>query len=131
MVFSLHEHPPASSQIPSLPPRRRRAEGHPGRTIFLPANPHDLRLLDKGAEVWVWEPFGKVSLSKPPPKRASQAESGGLSETQIPLTSGVVPEVDVVWDDGAKENDSERARRKIEEERTEWGLVCCRFGIVL
>lgn len=134
VMFSLNEHPPASSQIPNLPPRRKRAEGDGGRTVFLPANPHDFRFMEKGAEVWVWEPVGKISLSASTPKVGQEDGEGAgrPEETQPPLT-GVSIGVDVVWDERAKEQrDKDRLRPKISEEgRTEWGLVCSRFGIVL
>lgn len=133
VLFSLHLHPPSASLHPSaaLPRKKPVADGG-AASLFLPTNPHDLRFIAAGAEVWVWEE-GMEEVSLPfqgprrllPPMREERASRVHAEEGE---------EGEVYWDSRpVEELERERAekrRKEEEEDGRKKALVCERFGVV-
>lgn len=152
VVFTLQDHAPASSQAPVVPPiRRTRSDQHAttddtaaadARTVFVPLSPHDLRFVERGAEVWVWDPFYEVVVSDNAP-RAQHRPVSPPSEQQKPSRhneedEGTQASVEVVWQDPAVLKADTRAEEKpvtrpITEGnlRIEKGLICGRFAVLV
>lgn len=139
VLFSLNEHPPASSQLGGIPPRKKRDPEDKARTIFVPSNPHDLRFIAEGAEMWIWDPLHKIPLST---AFAEQELGAGAEPAEAPdpdpqpPTSALEDAGDVFWDSRTKrEREKEREMRERRERpkgaAKEWALVCGRFAVVV
>jgi hypothetical protein len=135
VLFSLHEHPPASSQPIFLPPRKRHSKDHNDdddtRNVFLPSNPHDLRFVQVGAEVWVWDPCYEVVLRDEESEETLGLKVGG-DEMWV---EGEGEAGEVYWDSRSKEEREkereERERREREGEAVRRGLVSGRFAVLV
>lgn len=143
VLFSLHEHAPASTNIlaaSAIPPRKKaKREGDDSRTVFVPTNVHDLRFLEEGAEMWVWDPVHEVELSAGMTvgqRRGEVRDEEGFEGTQAPLMGGGSGPGDVFWDSRSKEErgkarETKERRESGDRARREWGLVCGRFAVVV
>lgn len=121
VAFSLHLHPTATAAAastaagapPVLPPAtsKHSTEKRPagGCSLFLPSNPHDLRFLREGVEVWVWAPYEEVVLD------AGKVEEGN--------EAGLGDGMDVDGGAGGASGGSEG--------RETVALVCSRFGVLV
>lgn len=142
VLFSLNEHPPASSQLGGIPPRKKRDPEDNTRTVFVLSNPHDLRFIAEGAEVWIWDPLHKISLSTAFAEQelgAGVELQGAAGSMQQPPASVLDDAGCVFWDSRTKEErEAEREARErrarpksAKGEPKEWALVCGRFAVVV
>lgn len=139
VLFSLNEHPSASSQFGGVPPRKKREPQDTTRTLFVPSNPRDLRLIVEGAEVWSWDPLHKISLSTAIAEQelgAGVELQGAMMPSQQSPASTIYNTGDVFWDsrtkvEREKERDKRERRARPKETPKEWALVCGRFGVVV
>ncbi|ORY85955.1 hypothetical protein BCR35DRAFT_302556, partial [Leucosporidium creatinivorum] len=137
VLFSLNEHPPASSQLGGVPRKKRDPEDDT-RTVFVPSNPHDLRFIAEGAEVWIWDPMHRISLSTAFAEKelgAGAEMEGSSGSTQQPPASMLSEVGDVFWDSRTKqerqeEREAKERRARPAGESKEWALVCGRFAVV-
>ncbi|GAA5901415.1 hypothetical protein JCM5296_003004 [Sporobolomyces johnsonii] len=131
VLFSLHERPSAPSSSVVVPPPHHDRSRTTSRSVFVPANPHDLGLLRPGSEVWVWEPFHEVTLVGSDSGAWAIRPSGALDEGKGEEEG----EGGVFWDSKPLEaRDRERGarvRKAREDDRSRKGIVCGRFGIIV
>ncbi|GAA5966571.1 hypothetical protein JCM21900_005508 [Sporobolomyces salmonicolor] len=133
VLFSLHSSPSAPSSSRPLP----AAPGNPSRTtsrsLFVPSNPHDFRLLRPGSEIWVWEPFHEVTLAASASADWAIRSRGAEDKRQGEEEGD--GQGDVFWDSKPLEERErervERVRKAREGDRSRKGIVCGRFGIVV
>ncbi|GAA5933491.1 hypothetical protein JCM1841_001330 [Sporobolomyces salmonicolor] len=132
VLFSLHSSPSALSSSRPIPAPRNPSRTT-SRSLFVPSNPHDFRLLRPGSEIWVWEPFHEVTLAAS--ASADWAIRSRGAEDKREGEEAGDGQGNVFWDSKPLEERErervERVRKAREGDRSRKGIVCGRFGIVV